>query len=480
MSTFVQWLGRSRRPNVAQMKRNWGAVALTAAALATGGLVSWIAAAGDVALGDTVTGTTGDISYSVTWTQGPGTNQTTLVVKNAAAPGGQTISDFVFQINAAGVDVTGVSGGGCSTNDFAHDPLPPGEIECGQALAPGDSVTITITTSSPVATGTTGSITFSDNGENQQPVVNNIPLQGGTSSGTGTGGGTTTGTTTTPTGATPPHCDWVLSPIKVSTNPPGPIAVGVHWAYRGSVSNGGNETCPRSTLEVSISEKGLNGIRLAPLPLNRNRAINLDATPGKPLQLSVPALPPGATIAYAALTLWEIGARSIYTLEGGSARVVAEMPLDFDGGPPDEIASTTTLVRRALPRGEVPVGLDHTAKLPFDCAGSAGICRVFGDFDTGSCHASPGDPCAGQGSEPCATTSVCHSPRANASRAQLGTVTGSVHAGKTGELTVRLNPRGRLALLRTHRLSGRLELTIGVGGFHGFHETLASALVLTR
>jgi hypothetical protein len=119
------------------------------------GSTAFVAAAG--------AGTTGDVSYSVTWKKGPGANQTTLIVKNTAAQGGETISDFYFQISGTAT-ITDVTGGNCTPyNDL--------ELFCGNALDPGQSETIVITTDSALANGTDATITFDDNAEAGQPPV---------------------------------------------------------------------------------------------------------------------------------------------------------------------------------------------------------------------------------------------------------------------------------------------------------------------
>jgi hypothetical protein len=114
-------------------------------------------------------GTTGDISYSAIW-KGSGT-QTTLHVKNTAGAGGHTISDFTFQIGGSGAQIAQVTGGGCSTQAFGGGQLPAGEIQCGNALDPGHAELIAIMTTGPVAAGTSGTLVFSDDGEQPQPGV---------------------------------------------------------------------------------------------------------------------------------------------------------------------------------------------------------------------------------------------------------------------------------------------------------------------
>jgi hypothetical protein len=128
-------------------------------------VLSLVVVLATVLAGAVFAGTTGDVSYSVTWKPGPGANQTTLVVKNTADPGGEMISDFYFQIAGSSVQITSVSGGGCSVGHTANG------IFCGNALAPGDSETITITTADVVAAGTDATITFDDNAEASQPAV---------------------------------------------------------------------------------------------------------------------------------------------------------------------------------------------------------------------------------------------------------------------------------------------------------------------
>ncbi len=119
-------------------------------------------------------GTTGDISYSAVWKQGAG-SISTLHVKNTGS--NQTISDFTFQIGDSNAQIGSVIGGGCATTAFGGGSLPAGEIQCGSPLDPGHGESISITTVSRLASGTGGTLVFSDNGEAPQPAVH-IKLHG--------------------------------------------------------------------------------------------------------------------------------------------------------------------------------------------------------------------------------------------------------------------------------------------------------------
>lgn len=206
---------------------------LLVALLVCGFSVAWLVGLGGVARADTVTCTTqGDVSCSVTWTQAAGANQTTLVVQNTATSGGHTISDFTFVIQLAGVQIQSVSTNSCTVQSSAT-------IFCGSPIAPGATVTVTITTASPVATGTAGTFTPSDNLDVAQPAVD-VVLQGpgGTTTGTTS---TTASTTTSPTttGATAPA---TCPGYPAYPEPPGCADLGIVRLQAGFVFNHGDDT----------------------------------------------------------------------------------------------------------------------------------------------------------------------------------------------------------------------------------------------
>src|ERR1700736_4201201 len=128
------------------------------------GFATGVVLAGPAAFGDTVTGTTGDISYSATWTQGPSANQTTLTLNNTAASGGQTISEFYFTLGAG--TITNVSG-----SPSACSFPQPNQVYCGGQIMPGQTETVTITSQAPIGNGTNGTLKMYDSSDSPQPVV---------------------------------------------------------------------------------------------------------------------------------------------------------------------------------------------------------------------------------------------------------------------------------------------------------------------
>ena len=230
------------------MRRTWLRIAMIGTVVvmgfAAGGLL-----AGTSALADTVSGTTGDVSYSATWTQGSG-NQTTLVVTNTAGAGGQTISDVTFTISGSGVQITSASEAKNGSSSLCTGTGTP-QIFCGTPINPGESVTITITTSTTLSPGAKASIVFGDSGDNPQPAVS-ITLQSpgsGTTTGGTTTGGTTTGGTTTG-GGTAGGTDLVVSmthPLQVELGSRSiPITV--------IVTNNGTVASSPTTLLVTTGE----------------------------------------------------------------------------------------------------------------------------------------------------------------------------------------------------------------------------------
>jgi len=141
---------------------------------------------GTSAFGDPVTVTQGGVTYTATWTGVPGSDQSMFTIAKAI---GSTspMSGFSFLINAPGVTITRLSGGSCGKAPT------PGEEKCSERIDQGGSVTVTITTNQPLATGTTtGTLDIGIDGFFQGPVT--VMLQAGTP---------TTSTPTSPTSVPP-------------------------------------------------------------------------------------------------------------------------------------------------------------------------------------------------------------------------------------------------------------------------------------
>lgn len=145
-----------------------------------------------VAAGSAVGDTAGDIDFTASWVAGSSANQSVLTLANTGASGAQTISDFFFTITGAQITAVSGSPSGCSV-------VQPDKISCGGPTDPGQSNTVTITTQSPLAAGTTGTLDLYDGADAAQPSQT-VAFQGG-----GTTSTTTTPTTTTTT-APPQTC----------------------------------------------------------------------------------------------------------------------------------------------------------------------------------------------------------------------------------------------------------------------------------
>jgi hypothetical protein len=127
---------------------------------------------GASAFGDTVCGTTGDVSDCAQW--GVDGNATRLAVENT---GTQTISSFTFTL-PAGTTVTGVAGTTSCT--WASN-----QITCTMPIAPGQTffADILYPQGGMPAVGSTGTLTPSDAGGTPQPGQN-VSLQAATVCGT--------------------------------------------------------------------------------------------------------------------------------------------------------------------------------------------------------------------------------------------------------------------------------------------------------
>jgi len=178
-----------------------------ARSLIVAALVAWIAidtSMGSPAFGDPVTVTQGGVTYTATWTGVPGSDQTTFTIANAA---GSTspMSGFSFVINAPGVTITRLSGGSC-----AKAPTP-GEGKCSEQINQSGSVTVTITTNEPLATGTTtGTLDIGIDGFFQGPVT--VVLQTGPPT-------TTTPTSPATTSSVPPRKPCQCEQLTVMLDP---------------------------------------------------------------------------------------------------------------------------------------------------------------------------------------------------------------------------------------------------------------------
>jgi hypothetical protein len=151
---------------------------------------------GASAFGDTVCGTTGDISSCAQW--GVDGYATRLAIENT---GTQPISSFSFAL-PSGTTVTGVAGTSSCTNGS-------NEITCTITIAPGQTAFVDILSNPTPAVGSTGTLTMTD-ASGTQPGQS-VPLQSssvcanGTSTSTCTLGSTpsTSTSTSTSTPSTP-------------------------------------------------------------------------------------------------------------------------------------------------------------------------------------------------------------------------------------------------------------------------------------
>jgi hypothetical protein len=192
----------------------------------------------------------------------------------------------------------------------------------------------------------------------------------------------------------------------------------------------GSGTCPAATLDVTDDRM----VRLSGGTESSPRGAKGD--PQHPLMLDVPSLPAGAD----AQELAHVD----YLNKGGTFTVMAEMPTDADGIPPDEHGQVSVDVPDLTKTPVARIEPDGAGKLTFSCLEGACAASVSGEVEAPSA--------AAQSAE--AATSRKRRPRV------LGTVRGSVAAGRRGKVTIHLSKVGLTMLRKHHRLRVQLVLSV--------------------
>lgn len=110
----------------------------------------------------------GDGSYTATWSQGPGTDQTQLVVSDTSP----TVSIYQFYLDMpmdlpSDLQVTAVDAGCTTFTQLYH----PQEVFCRNGVPAGQSVAVTITTSAPIETGETAHLTVQNGSAPFVPIT---------------------------------------------------------------------------------------------------------------------------------------------------------------------------------------------------------------------------------------------------------------------------------------------------------------------
>jgi hypothetical protein len=234
------------------------------------------------------------------------------------------------------------------------------------------------------------------------------------------------------------HCDWVVSVAATS----GYLLGGgkgkvIGLVFTVTVTNAGTDadqkgsgTCPAATLDVTDDRM----VRLSGGTESSPRGAKGD--PQHPLMLDVPSLPAGAD----AQELAHVD----YLNKGGTFTVMAEMPTDADGIPPDEHGQVSVDVPDLTKTPVARIEPDGAGKLTFSCLEGACAASVSGEVEAPSA--------AAQSAE--AATSRKRRPRV------LGTVRGSVAAGRRGKVTIHLSKVGLTMLRKHHRLRVQLVLSV--------------------
>lgn len=270
--------------------------------------------------------TTGDLSFSDQFQEGPGQNQVTLVLQNTAAAGGHTISDYIFTLDQSGVTVVSVSGGGNCT------PQGTKAIMCGNALSPGQKQTDVITMNSPVTPNSGATLSMNDDSEATQPTVD---VAG-------------------PTAPAAPD-------LVVSLSNPDTILVGrKYWEFSVTVTNKGNAPSAATHLATGFG----------PTSTEPSRDYKLFSFAGQAdhgrLSLEVPALTPHDHHTFDLYAEIDVDDDVWEAASTGAIPLFAAIPTDADGHDGEDVATRITHV----------VFLAHTTANPVCGGGAADLAGI--------------------------------------------------------------------------------------------------------